>query len=65
MTALLGLALIGLSIALVKLTKRRELAGSRFWIAAAASTWLPLLFTAMFGLGVVATIGGAFEWLGA
>jgi hypothetical protein len=65
MTVLFGLVLVGLSIGLVKLTKKRELAGSRFWRAAAASTWLPLLFTAMFGLGFVAAIGGVFELLGA
>ena len=60
-----GLALLGLSIALVKFTKKHELAGNRFATVAARSTWLPILFTAMFGLGSVAAIGGVFQLLGA
>jgi hypothetical protein len=61
LTSLGGVGLVGLSIALLKITKKYELAGNRFFAAAARSTWLPILFTAMFGLGIAAAIGGAFE----
>jgi hypothetical protein len=60
----LGLVLLGLSIALIKITKARELAGSRFWTMAARSVWLPILFTAMFGLGFVSLIGGVVKLVG-
>ena len=65
LTSLGGVALIGLSIAMLKITKTYELAGNRYFAAAARSTWLPILFTAMFGLGVAAAIGGVFEFMAA
>jgi hypothetical protein len=65
LTSLVGVVLIVLSIAMLRVAKRYELKGNRFFIIAARSTWLPLLFTAMFGLGVAAAIGGVFEFLAA
>ena len=56
-----GIALVTLSIALIRLAKRYELTGNAFWTMAAQSTWLPLVFTAMFGFGVVAVFGGAVQ----
>jgi hypothetical protein len=61
MTSLFGLVLVGLSILLLRVTKKYELAGNRFFAAAARSTWMPILFTALFGLGVVAAAGGIVE----
>jgi hypothetical protein len=65
LTSLAGVVLIALSIAMLRVAKRYELAGNRFFTSAARSTWLPILFTAMFGLGVAAAIGGVFELLAA
>jgi hypothetical protein len=64
MTALLGIVLLALSIGLLRVTKQRELAGHRFWTVAAHSTWLPILFTAMFGLGFFAMLGGILRLFG-
>lgn len=65
MMVTLGAVLLALSVALIKLAKRHALAGEPLWSAAANSTWLPILFTAMFGLGFVVALSGVFDLFGA
>jgi hypothetical protein len=64
MTLIIGLALLAGSILLVRTTKRLQAAGNRVAVYAAASAWLPLLFTGLFGLGVVATVAGLMRLAG-
>lgn len=63
LTTFSGVVLLALSIVLIKLTLKYQSAGNRFFSAIADSTWLPIVFTALFGLGVVATAGGLLEML--
>lgn len=58
-----GMALVVSSIVLLRQAKSYEIAENRFWTRAARSQWLPLLFTALFGFGVVAAFGGLVKLL--
>ena len=60
----LGLVLVALSIATIRVAKNFERSGNRFWTYATHSSWLPLLFTACFGLGFVSLIGGVVRFFG-
>jgi hypothetical protein len=61
MSVAIGLIIVTLSILLVRFAKSHALAGQPFWKHAADSNWLPILFTALFGFGVVATLGGLLQ----
>jgi hypothetical protein len=60
----IGLVLIAFSILLIRYAKSHARAGQPFWKYAVDSDWLPILFTGIFGFGVVATFGGVVEFFG-
>ena len=60
-----GLVLVTLAIGMIRVAKNFERDGNRFWAAATHSNWLPLLFTACFGLGFVSMVGGVVRLFGA
>jgi hypothetical protein len=60
----IGLFLVVFSILLIRYAKSHAASGQKFWQYAVNSVWLPILFTALFGLGVVATFGGVLGLLG-